>query len=203
MCNVPPSKPTATLPAITPTKISIKATEMPVRIEIRLATRARPIQTAAINQMFSNIKNSFRLEGVISSRDSPRFRRDGKLHCLAGLYRIAISDQPKDSGSTSVQICALLKPLLTRTCKNQRRESAKNGLFLQLHSVFLSDTARRQIVGMNQRNDARPVHIGRRVVTQGSSRFGLKSFVPLVAMQQVDDVHLFCSLGLLENNPVV
>src|SRR5438034_7090737 len=30
MCNVPPSKPTATLPAITPTKISIKATEMPV-----------------------------------------------------------------------------------------------------------------------------------------------------------------------------
>src|SRR6266404_8342476 len=67
-CRVPPSKPTARLPTTTPTTISISATEIPVRIEIKLASSASPIQTAAMNQMLSSIKNSFRLEGVISSR---------------------------------------------------------------------------------------------------------------------------------------
>src|SRR5258708_36954753 len=40
------------LPAATPTRISTSATEMPVQIEMKLAARARAIQTAAMNQMF-------------------------------------------------------------------------------------------------------------------------------------------------------
>src|SRR5436190_11089300 len=80
--SVPPSKPTARLPATTPTRISISATEIPVPIEIKLAISAKPIQTAAINQIFSSIKNSFRLEGVISSsRFSHLCQQEGKLHC--------------------------------------------------------------------------------------------------------------------------
>src|ERR1035438_5147663 len=42
-------------PTITPSRISISATEMPSRMEIRLASNARPIQNAAMNQMFSII----------------------------------------------------------------------------------------------------------------------------------------------------
>ena len=42
------------LPAATPTTISISATEMPTRMEIRLATNASPIQIAAMNQMLSS-----------------------------------------------------------------------------------------------------------------------------------------------------
>src|SRR6266540_2050951 len=43
------------LPTMTPTRISINATEMPTRMEIRLASKAKPIQIAAMNQMFSSI----------------------------------------------------------------------------------------------------------------------------------------------------
>ncbi len=46
------------LPAATPTTISISATEMPTRMEIKLAMNASPIQIAAINQIFSVIKFS-------------------------------------------------------------------------------------------------------------------------------------------------
>src|SRR5947208_5936174 len=63
ICSVPPSSPTARLPAMTPTKISTSATDMPVRIEIRLPMSARPIQTEAINQMFSNIDFFFQQIG--------------------------------------------------------------------------------------------------------------------------------------------
>ncbi len=38
---------------MTPTKISMRATEMPRRIEMRLASSASPIQNAATNQMLS------------------------------------------------------------------------------------------------------------------------------------------------------
>src|ERR1022692_3121514 len=40
-------------PTMMPTTISISATEMPTRIEIRLAMKASPIQIAAIYQIFS------------------------------------------------------------------------------------------------------------------------------------------------------
>ena len=43
-------------PTMTPTTISINATEMPRRMEIKLAINASPIQIAAIYQMFSVIK---------------------------------------------------------------------------------------------------------------------------------------------------
>jgi hypothetical protein len=43
------------LPRITPTRISIRATETPRQIETRLATNARPIQNAAMNQSLSQI----------------------------------------------------------------------------------------------------------------------------------------------------
>src|SRR5437762_11530069 len=55
-CSVPPSSPMARLPTTTPTRISTSATDIPVRIEIKLASNASPIQTAAMNQMFSSIK---------------------------------------------------------------------------------------------------------------------------------------------------
>src|ERR1035441_1364553 len=42
-------------PTITPTKISMRATEIPSRMETKLATNASPIQNAAMNQMFSII----------------------------------------------------------------------------------------------------------------------------------------------------
>src|SRR5213593_3558335 len=97
-CKMPPSKPTARLPTTTPTTISISATEIPVRIEIKLASSASPIQTAAINQMLSSIKNSFRLEGVISSREfSVAAATEGKLHCLGKVYRVSSLQQPKHS----------------------------------------------------------------------------------------------------------
>jgi hypothetical protein len=94
MCSVPPSNPTARLPAITPTSISMSATEIPVRIEIRLPTRARPIQTAAINQMFSSIKNSFRWKESLAHAVF-LFRKANSI-ALAGLYRHLVSDQPED-----------------------------------------------------------------------------------------------------------
>src|ERR1700690_2511629 len=44
------------LPTTTPTTISMSATEMPTRMEIKLAMNASPIQMAAINQMLSVIR---------------------------------------------------------------------------------------------------------------------------------------------------
>src|SRR4030042_5954281 len=41
------------LPATNPRKISTRATEMPMRIEIRLARSAKPIQAAAVSQICS------------------------------------------------------------------------------------------------------------------------------------------------------
>src|SRR4029077_16899332 len=83
ICSVPPSNPTAKLPAITPTRISTNATEIPVRIEIKLPVRASPIQTAAINQIFSSIKKllSFWKESLARAV-FPALSWDGKLHCL-------------------------------------------------------------------------------------------------------------------------
>src|ERR1022692_1459946 len=52
-------------PTMTPTTISISATEMPTRIEIRLAMKASPIQIAAIYQIFSVTKFLSRLRGRI------------------------------------------------------------------------------------------------------------------------------------------
>src|SRR3989442_201661 len=49
------SPPKWMFPTITPTRISISATEIPSRMEIKLATSAKPIQIAAMNQMFSTI----------------------------------------------------------------------------------------------------------------------------------------------------
>src|ERR1039458_7551511 len=48
-------------PTITPTTISMSATEMPSRIEIKLASSASPIQNAAMNQMFSIIHRRLNL----------------------------------------------------------------------------------------------------------------------------------------------
>ena len=59
------------LPTMTPTMISISATEMPRRIETRLATRANPIQNAAINQMFS-ISNSVQILGASATSEPAR-----------------------------------------------------------------------------------------------------------------------------------
>ena len=42
-------------PTTTPTRISMSATEMPRRMEMRLARSASPIQIAARNQMLSSI----------------------------------------------------------------------------------------------------------------------------------------------------
>jgi hypothetical protein len=56
--EVPPSNPSAMLPATTPTRISINATETPVQIDIKLPTSASPIQIAAINQMLFSINSS-------------------------------------------------------------------------------------------------------------------------------------------------
>src|SRR5262252_11239239 len=82
-CSVPPSSPTARLPATTPTKISTSATEIPVRIEIKLADSASPIQAAAINQILSSIKNSFLVgRSHQLTQFSPAATEEGKLHCL-------------------------------------------------------------------------------------------------------------------------
>src|SRR5205814_9389041 len=67
-CSVPPSDPTARLPTITPTKISMSATEIPVRIEIRLAIKAKPIQIQAMNQTLLSIM-------------TPSFCRSHQLKC--------------------------------------------------------------------------------------------------------------------------
>jgi hypothetical protein len=42
------------LPAITPTRISIRATEIPTRMEIRLAARASAIHALAMSQTFDS-----------------------------------------------------------------------------------------------------------------------------------------------------
>src|SRR6266496_243878 len=42
------------------------------------------------------------------------------------------------------------RPLLPGNYKNKRRESAKDSFLFDLHSVFLGDAARWQIIGMNQ-----------------------------------------------------
>src|ERR1017187_9866148 len=42
-------------PTITTTRISMSATEIPNRMEIKLASNASPIQNAAMNQIFSII----------------------------------------------------------------------------------------------------------------------------------------------------
>src|SRR6266478_4256131 len=67
-------------PATTPTRISINATEMPVQIDMRLATRANAIQAAATNQTFSNIKTPTDTRsvfaGVISSESVRAVPRD-------------------------------------------------------------------------------------------------------------------------------
>jgi hypothetical protein len=67
-------------PATTPTRISINATEMPVQIDMRLATRANAIQVAATNQTFSNIKTPTDTRsvfaGVISSEPVRAVSRD-------------------------------------------------------------------------------------------------------------------------------
>src|SRR3989442_4709029 len=54
------SPPKWMFPTITPTRISISATEIPSRMEIKLATSAKPIQIAAMNQMFSTISAGLR-----------------------------------------------------------------------------------------------------------------------------------------------
>src|ERR1019366_9763928 len=80
VCKIcwPPAK--WMLPAATPTTISISATEMPTRIEIRLARNASPIQMAATNQIFSCIKNSCErlFVGVISAEFVRRFSHAGR-----------------------------------------------------------------------------------------------------------------------------
>src|SRR5258708_9215533 len=74
-------------PATTPTRISINATEMPVQIEMSLATRANAIQIAATNQTLSNIKTPtdtlLCLQESLALNQSGRFPEfwEGKLHC--------------------------------------------------------------------------------------------------------------------------
>src|SRR5260370_38758185 len=82
-------------PATTPTRISINATEMPVQIDTRLATRAKAIQAAATNQTFSNIKTPTDTQsvfaGLISSEPVRAVSRDyGRQTPLPTRY-IAIS----------------------------------------------------------------------------------------------------------------
>ena len=73
--RVPPSNPSAMLPATTPTRISINATEIPVQIEIKLPTSASPIQIAAINQMLFSISSSPSNYSCDAVYESPPFRQ--------------------------------------------------------------------------------------------------------------------------------
>src|SRR6266545_3807458 len=82
ICKVPPSKPTAKLPAITPTRISTSATEIPSRMEIKLPMSAKPIQIEAINQMFWNIKTPSAWKESLAHAVFSRGAGEGKLHCL-------------------------------------------------------------------------------------------------------------------------
>src|ERR1051326_561681 len=67
---------------MTPTRISINATEMPVRMEIKLPMSARPIQTEAINQILFSIKTPSAWRSHQLARFSPAIAGEGKLHCL-------------------------------------------------------------------------------------------------------------------------
>src|ERR1035437_5711561 len=61
------------LPAIAPTMISIKATEMATRIEIREERSARAIQSAEVNQTFSiaSFPPSFQTKNPAARRGCP------------------------------------------------------------------------------------------------------------------------------------
>src|SRR5213076_2930999 len=93
ICRVPPSKPTARLPATTPTKISTSATEIPVRIETKLPMSAKPIQIEAISQMFPSIKKLLPWKESLAHAVFPVLPRKANSIAVAGVYRIFASIQ--------------------------------------------------------------------------------------------------------------
>src|SRR5207249_7046811 len=75
-------------PAITPTRISTSATDIPAQIEIRLAARASAIQIAAINQTFCVTDSSIafrRWQESLAHAVLP-FRKANSI-VLAGFYQ--------------------------------------------------------------------------------------------------------------------
>ena len=80
LAGVPSSEPTQgmTFPATAPTISSMRATEMAARMEMRVASSARPTQSAAINHVDSDI--TILLPTRISRSHQPDRRLYGGLH---------------------------------------------------------------------------------------------------------------------------
>src|SRR6266852_5301562 len=95
------------------------------------------------------------------------------------------------------------QPPLASDCKNKRGESAKNRFVLDLHSAFLGDAARRQVIRMNKRNHARQCQIAKSMIPHGLRCFSRKSATPIIGTKPVPNFDFVRLIDLLMKDTAI
>src|ERR1051325_7319457 len=85
----------------------------------------------------------------------------------------------------------LRQPLFPRHRVHKGRKTSKRNFFLDLHSIFLGHAARRNVLWMNERNDARQFPVAKAVITHGARSFGNEATIPVIRIESVADLDVF------------